>query len=179
MEITFKVGDKIIRSGQVFRIFKIEKNKSGEEVIYFKPVFSDHNNGDLICSIPVKNFDMTTLRRPLEAKEIMTIKRKLAKFDNLEYPTDVNTVKDMLKLNNPKKTAKAIKSLWIEKLNEDKPLSRSKKEAIDLAMCKFVEEMAFVLDDSLEKMAASIEKSLNRGAKAYLADNPNLFSPQV
>ena len=60
----YKVGDKIVNFGQVYRVFKIQK-----EIMYYRPYFKRGENQDgIICSVPMKNIKLTQIRRPASKK---------------------------------------------------------------------------------------------------------------
>ena len=84
----FKVGDKIVEFGQVFRIYKIEKirdsNGELERAIFFRHYYQRRNIATLVCSIPIKNVEKTKMRKPISQKEFRLLIKKLKKKRKIE-----------------------------------------------------------------------------------------------
>ena len=61
-DASFKTGDMVVRFGEVCKIIKIEKRKNNignvEEILYYKPYFSDSQTSELTYSISVKNLSL-------------------------------------------------------------------------------------------------------------------------
>lgn len=162
----FKIGDKIIRSGRVYRIFKIKNKKNGEgkkqKIVFFRPYFKKRKNGSLICSLPVANIDKESIRRPISKKELRQLLKKLSQKLKLKTKVEVSRVKDVLKKSDPHKAAKFLKCLWIEKSDESINLTKSKQEVLKLLIRYLVEEIALVGNISLAKARNKIKTSLER-----------------
>ena len=164
--MTFKVGDKIVHSGQVYRIFKIKKQKrtkdKEEKIIFFRPHLKTRKNRTLICSIPINNIDKTDIRRPISKKELRALLKKLSKKSDIKKPINLIQARGVLGLNDIYETAQVLKSLWIEKNDESVNFSESRKNVFTLLMKQLVEEVAFVSGISLVKATGEIKAALKR-----------------
>ena len=163
-DINFKVGDKIVDSGQVFRIFKIKKQKNDdgelERVVYFKPYYPNTKNSGVICSIPLKNIEKTEIRKPLSTDEVKRLFRKLKKRKKFEENTDINKTKELLKGNDPVTNVDLIRILWIEKKHNAEYFSKNKRDVYNLAIDRFAQEFALVKGLSLEKAKERVHLAL-------------------
>lgn len=166
---SFKVGDKIVDFGQVYRIFKIKKQKNAkgkeEEVIFFRPYFKTKQNRTLICSIPVNNIDKTKIRRPISKKELRKLLKELSQKSDIETPINVSRAREILNLNDPYKTVQILKSLWIEKNDESTNFTKTRESVFGLSMKRLVEEVALVNNVSIEKAKRQIKQTLEKGTK--------------
>ena len=163
-KINFKVGDKIVDSGQVSRIFKIKKQKNDdgelERVVYFKPYYPNTKNSGVICSIPLKNIEKTEIRKPLSTDEVKRLFRKLKKRKKFEENTDINKTKELLKGNDPVTNVDLIRILWIEKKHNAEYFSKNKRDVYNLAIDRFAQEFALVKGLSLEKAKERVHLAL-------------------
>lgn len=164
---TFKVGDKIIDFGHVYRIFKI-KNKKGKDgdkkkFIFFRPYFKKKEDKGLVFSIPVINLDKANIRRPLSEKKLKKVFKKLSGKLKTTKALNISKAQDRLNLNNPFKTARILKRLWADKKDKSTNFTRSKRKTFDLAMKRMIEEVALVKDISLRKARDKIKAALEKG----------------
>ena len=160
----YKVGDKIVELGQVFRIFKIkeEKNDDGElgRVIFFKPYYKTEDIRSITCSIPEKNIEKTFIRRPITREELKDLVVLLKKSRRDETEIDVNKAKTLLKTNDPADAVKLIYILQKEKKREKENFSKSKKGIFKEAIELLVQEFALVDKISLDKAREKIHSAL-------------------
>ncbi|MBL7150625.1 hypothetical protein ISS86_01700 [Candidatus Microgenomates bacterium] len=166
--MTFKVGDKIVRLGQLYRIFRIKKQKTKgkeERTIFFKAHFRTKQNRTLTYSIPIKNIGKTTIRRPISKKKLKILLKKFSKKIDIKKPVILAQVRGILDLNDISETARILKSLWIEKNDESKNFSKSKEDVFILSMKQLVEEAAFVGEISLIRAGEKIKAGLKGGTK--------------
>ena len=161
---TYKVGDKIVDYGQVFRIFKIKKQKNEdgelERVVYFKPYYPDSKNSGVICSIPFKNIEKTEIREPLSADEVKSLFRKLKRRKKFEESTDISKTKELLRSNDPGSNVDLIRILWIEKKHKAEYFSKNKRDVFNLAIDRFAQEFALVKGLSIEKARERVHLAL-------------------
>lgn len=154
---TYRVGDKVICGGYLYRIFKVD---SEEAVIFFRPYFKENKNSSTVRKIPVQNLAMTNMREPAtteEAKEILTL---LSDSKSTKFFADLNEAKEILVQNSLVGTVHVIKWLWTDKQDEEKGLTLSKKRVWDMASERLIEEIAYVHDVSLEEAESIILKHL-------------------
>lgn len=161
----YRVGDKIVELGQVYRIFKIEEIKTNR-TLFYKPLFPSSHNDTLICSIPEDNLVDTNLRRPIDKKRARKLLRSLKDDVGDFILSDVNQAKEMLTLNDPAKCVIVLKHLWLDKIDETVNFTKSKKDTFELAMNRLVQEIAVALDLSVTKAMEKIVKYLEKGASA-------------
>jgi len=163
-----KVGDKIVRLGRVYKIFKSEKRKKGkswEKIIFFKPFFKRQGRRTLVCSIPAKNIEKTGIRRLFTKKKLQKILTELGKKSTVKTSLGVAQAKKILKENNPYKTARVLKYFWLDKHDESTNFTKSRKDVFKMAMRRLVEEVAFVKSISLTKAKKKIRKTLEKALK--------------
>lgn len=159
-----KVGDALVDFGQVCKIFKIKKRKSiegkEEKVIFFKPYYKTSINGGLTYSILRKNLKKTKIRKPISKKELKRLFKKLSKRESGKKFIKAIKVKEVLNLNDPKKIVLILKNLWLEKNDQSKNFTITKRGVFNLTTERLVEEVAFVGNMSLEKAREKIKKAL-------------------
>lgn len=164
MNNSYKVGDKIIESGQVYRIFKIKKQKNSEgkleKIVYFNPHYKTAQNTSVICSIPALNIEKTGIRKPISKNRLERLMQNLTSKKTVEKFSDINKAKMLLKSNDPADTVKLLITLWREKNKETENFSKSKRIIFDLAMENLVQELALVEGVSLEKAREEINLAL-------------------
>jgi RNA polymerase-interacting CarD/CdnL/TRCF family regulator len=164
----FKVGDRIVEAGRVFRIFKVRNEKNGEgkvdKVIYFKPQFKKNNNS-LTCSIPVKNATEARIRKPITKKEFKEIMKTLSKKTRVRGKVNTSSLKDRLNKNNAKITAQVLKKLWVDKNNENTSFSPTKKRVYKKALRNLSEELAWLnkikVKTAKDKIKSRLEKAIS------------------
>lgn len=165
----FKVGDKIVDFGQVYRIFKIKKQKKvkgkKEKVVFFRPYFKTRRNRTLVCSIPVDNITKAKIRRPISKKKLKQLLKELSQKTNIENPINTTRLREKLFLNDAYKTVQVLKTLWADQKNESTSLTKRRKDMFSLAIKRLVEEVAFVNGVSLEKARKQIKTALAKGLK--------------
>lgn len=158
IEKTYKVGDKVICGGYLYRIFKVDLE---EAVIFFKPYFKENKNSSTVRRIPVQNLGKTNMREPMtkeQAKEVIDLLREKA-FKNVFV--DLNEAKDVLVKNDLHGTVKVLKWLWRDKQNEEiTGFTLSKKRVWDVATERLSEEIAYVHNTTLDKAQEMILKYL-------------------
>jgi len=162
----FKVGDKIFHSGQVYRIFKIKRQKikgKEEKIIFFRPHLRTRQNRTLVCSLPVNNIDKTNIRRLISKKELRPLLKKLSKKSDIRKPINLVQARGVLSLNDIYETARILKSLWIEKNDKSANFTESRKNVFRLLMKQLVEEVAFVNGTSLSLAGEKIKTALEKG----------------
>lgn len=164
MKKKYKVGDKIVEIGQVFRIFKIKREKNGEgeyeRVIYFKPYYNTKYATDLVCSIPEKNIDKTHIRKPISRGELKVLFQKLKKRKRIADFPSITKTKENLKSADLSDTINVLKILYREKKKKPESFTKSKKEVLNSALDKVVQEFALVSGASLEKARKKINLAL-------------------
>ncbi len=166
----FKVGDKIVRFGKVFEIFKIEKEENpetGEEedFIYFEPAYESQANQTLKCSIPVSNLELTNIRRPLSEDEVDKLLDYLKSKIEMEGRFNTRSAKETIKSNEPRKIAEILKELAIVRRDPDTNFTYTKKRLFRKALKRLQEEVALVKDMSLQEAQDMILKILIEQAK--------------
>lgn len=161
---TYKVGDKIVDYGQVFRIFKIKKQKNDtgelERVIYFRPFYQGAKNSGVVCSIPLKNLELAEIRDPLSVKEIKLLFVKLKKRKrNIEY-SDIGETKELFKRYDPESDIMLIRTLWKEQQDKSESFSKNKRDIFHSVVERFSQEFALVNGLSLEKAKEKVYLAL-------------------
>ena len=159
----FKVGDKIINFGQVFRIFKIEEKKIEgrlENILHFKPYYKGTDNTGLVCSIPKRNISQTNIREPISMDRFSELLGLLSKRSNKEAPSSVNDAKEVLNSNDPEQVVDILRALWKVKKRKSDEFTKGKKDALELALKRLIEEFALVGDTTLDEAEVAIRETL-------------------
>ena len=156
----YKVGDKIIESGRVFRIFKIEKakrqNGEVEKVVHFKPYVKYNKASTLVCSIPYKNIQTACIRKPVSKQKLRKLTRKLTEMKGVQKFPDLNKAKLLLKSSRLEDAVSVIRKLWKEANGKTEILPKSKRDILGSAIDKLTQELALVENISLLKAADKI-----------------------
>ena len=164
-KLKYKVGDKIIESGQVYRIFKIESGKRHngdvEKIVHFKPYAKYNKNSTLVCSIPYKNIDTAFIRRPVSKQKIKTLTQKLSEIKNVRKFTNLNEAKLLLKSPDLSDTIDVVRKLWKEAESKTESLPKSKRDIMGSAISKITQELALVENISLAKADSKIDSLLH------------------
>jgi len=152
----FKVGDKIVRFGKVFEIFKTSKEENidtgeVEEMIHFKPAYETNANQTLICCIAVSNLDLTNIRRPLTEAEVDKLLDYLKSKIEMKSRFNTRSAKETIKSNEPEKIALILKKLAIVRRDPDTNFTYTKKRLFRRALKRLQEEVALVKGLSLEE----------------------------
>jgi len=165
-EKKYKVGDKIVDFGRVYRIFKVDNSREDEDkIIHFRPYFKTKKDGGMTCSIPVKNLDKTNIRRPINKDRMKEILDQLStKASDRISLVETSDAKEVLGINKATKTAITLKELWAEKQDETKNFTRSKEMAFKHLIERLSEEIAFAGNTSLEKAETKIRSALKKAA---------------
>jgi RNA polymerase-interacting CarD/CdnL/TRCF family regulator len=163
----FKVGDKIVDYGQVYRIFKIKEdrvfNGKKEDCIFYKPYFKADKSQSLVCSIPENNIEEANLRKPVSKKKINEVLKILSKKPNGEIKITLKEAEACFKENDPVETARLLRLLWLEKQDEEKKgLATRKKMMYQNAMRSLVEEISVVQKIGLKKARKKIRRRLKK-----------------
>jgi len=164
-----KVGDKIVRFGRVFEIFKIaqeENPDTGEKemMMYFKPVYESQANRTLICAIPLSNLDLTNIRLPMCEDECDKLLSLLDSVYEMKGRFNTRLAKDVLKSNEPEKIALMLKKLAIVKRDPDVNFTYTKKTVFRQGLKRLQEEVALVKGISLEEARKTLIKLLKSQA---------------
>ncbi len=178
---SLKVGDKIIRFGKVYEIFKLveEKNPETEElekVIYFKPVYESRESQTLICSIALSNLELTDIRRPLTGEEVDELLDFLKSKIKMKNRFNTRSAKELIRSNERKEIAMILKKLAIGKRDTDINFTYTKKRLFKSALKKLQEEVALVKGVSTKEAQEMIIEILkHQAAKSFiLSDDEDL-----
>ena len=162
-----KVGDELVEYGKVYKVYKIADkemyNGKIEKHVFFKPLFETSENHTLSCSVPLRNVKLANIRRPWGKKKINRIITILTREFEGEYePIDVNEAKDILKLNNPSKSARVLRNIWVELNDDELNTTKSRKDVFELSIKTLAQEVAFAYNLTLEKAEAKLTRALKK-----------------
>lgn len=153
---TFKVGDYVIDSDQIYSIFKIDLD---EDRLFYKPVFKSTAT-ELICSLPLKNAPMVGLRPLLTSKLVNTVFANLKKKQVFDDQLDLKTARELLYENDLSKTTSVIKNLWYQKQQDPTTFVKSLQEIFDEALDHLTAEISFVTKSDSQEVRAHIFRLL-------------------
>ncbi len=153
-QMDFKVGDQLVRFSSLYTVTDIKerKKKTGTEtILYFEPFYKNQRNETLICSIPLNNISLTSIRRPLSKKQLKELYNDLASREVERVSLKQNDLTKRLNDNDPAESVKILKNLWIENQDQNKTVAPTKRYLFSLALKKFAQEVAFVESVALEE----------------------------
>jgi len=155
-----KIGDIIIRFGQVYKVFKTEK-KDDTKIIFYKKFFENPGRAPSIFSIPQDSIGNTKIRGLIGKKDLGSLLGAELKAFEVDLEMNINTIKAILNTDDPMEIMKIMKNLATErKTNEKFPFS--KKEVYGTLLKRFASEVAYVYKTTPEKGQEIIEEALDR-----------------
>lgn len=160
----FKLGSKLIEKGKAYKVFKVKKERVGEKtetVIYFRPLFQTSINESLICSIPEGSLANTDIRKPTSVMEVKLLLKSLSKRLKKKRDLDVVKAKSALELNDIYAAAKVLKRYWKEKKESGVNFSTTKKDILNIAANRVIEEVALAIGLSLDEARKKITSALD------------------
>ena len=155
----FRVGSKLIKFGQVYRVFKFDKHQN---IIHFSPYYKNKRTKTIICSIPLSSLEKARIRKPLSQKEIKKLLKFLSSDKDLKSTGSIIQAREKLSLNDPWETANLLRFLWRDKKSLDINYTKSRQDLFKAAMRRLVEEVAFVQHLAVKEARLKIKKSLNK-----------------
>jgi RNA polymerase-interacting CarD/CdnL/TRCF family regulator len=164
-----KKGDYIVRFGVVHQISKIENitNSEGkkDKILYFEPKYKNRRNDTLRLSIPLSSLDKTTIRLPFSKTEMREELKFLRQSDFQRIPFNGLQVKRIISTNQLRDLSRVLKTLWEEKRDETRNFTISKRNTFKMVIQRFQQEVAFVLNLSLDEALEKITSALDTGWK--------------
>jgi RNA polymerase-interacting CarD/CdnL/TRCF family regulator len=179
-DTNFEVGDKIVRFGRVFEVFKIteEEKEEGktddsdskqseprEEIIHFRPMYETQANKSLVCAIPVSNIEKTSMRRPMSKEDIEELMELMD--EKVEDPLkrfNTRQAKEVMKSNNPKKILLVMKRLAVVRRDPDTNFTYTKKRLFRQGLGRLQEELALVEDLEIDEAREMLKRLLKKQA---------------
>ncbi|HLA03650.1 hypothetical protein A3D84_03290 [Candidatus Woesebacteria bacterium RIFCSPHIGHO2_02_FULL_42_20] len=158
-----KIGSKLVEGGKVYTVYKIEEKTidgAPRRIICYKPHFSDYTNDTVVCSLPEDNLQEANIRRPISLTELENIIRNLSSGPQREE-LDVVEAKVTLGGNDIYESVEILKIYWREKNKNEEGFTKAKKDILNLALEKIVEEVALIQKTSLEAARTAITKALS------------------
>lgn len=167
LNINYKRGDKIVENGRVYFIFKTEQIRSegkSESVVHYRPFFVNSTNRSILGSIPEKNIETSNIRRPASKGDIGKILQYLSEKTDQDLTTDdLAVLNDMLKLNSSYEYARVLKKCLSKLKSAGEKFSLDKKGIIYQTVGLMLEEIALVMNISLDKA----HEEITTAAKSY------------
>jgi RNA polymerase-interacting CarD/CdnL/TRCF family regulator len=159
-------GDKIVDLGRVYRIFKVKKRRGAkgalEKVLHYRPYFKTDKNKDVVCTIPLKNIKLANIRKPISQRQLGKIFQMLSAKPNGKKAVKAVKLKSEINLNDPFKTARALKKLWLDKVDQSTSFTLAKKRVYKAAVRRLTEEVAFVGRSTPAKAKEKIFRRLEK-----------------
>jgi RNA polymerase-interacting CarD/CdnL/TRCF family regulator len=162
----WKKHDYLIEHGQVFQITNIKDQVTDkgqpQKIVQYHTYFSSQPNDRLTCTIPLNNFKLTNIRKPITLSQAKDLFLHL----NDETESGVNDetdIEEILQANDPVQITKVIKYLWQIKQDHEQPFSQTKERLYSLGLSKIEQELALVFDisvtDARKKLLSHLKKS--------------------
>jgi len=151
-----KIGDVIIRFGQVYKVFKIE-NKT----LFYQKYFEGTKQSASILSIPQSAIDKTKIRLPIAKKELDDLLGPKLQTLKVDLTISLNAIKSILNTDEPEEVMRILKMLTLMR-DEHGKLPFSKREIFDTLEKRFQSEVAYVYGVDEKKAKEIIELSLTK-----------------
>lgn len=155
-----KVGDVIIRFGQVYKVFKVEK-KDDKDMVSYQKVFTPPNRNPSIFTIPQESVEKTNMRKALTKKELDNLLKKELLEMEVDTSASLNTLKAVRNTDDPTEVVKTLKLLTVLR-HEAEKLPFSKKEVYNSLLKRLGSEVAYVYDVDQDEAKLVIEKALKK-----------------
>lgn len=149
-----KIGDVIIRFGQVYKVFKIEN-----ATLYYQKFFEGLKQAASILSIPQAAIEKTKIRLPIEKKELDALLGEELQNLKVDLTISLNAIKSILNTDEPKEVMRVLKMLTLMR-DENGKLPFSKREIYDTLLKRFSSEVAFVYQVDEKEAKRLIEEAL-------------------
>lgn len=154
-----KIGDVIIRFGQVYRVFKIEN-----ATVFYHRFLESLKQATSIFSIPQQSIDKTKIRIPIEKRELDELLDKGLKDIKVDLTLSLNAIKAFLNTDDPVQVVQILKTLTLMR-DENGKLPFSKREVFDTLLKRFSGEVAFVYGVDEKKAKEMVESALHEATK--------------
>lgn len=154
-----KIGDIIIRFGQVYKVFKIEN-----ATIFYHKFLETFKQATSIFSIPQGSIDKTKIRVPIEKEELNTLLTTGLHDLKVDVTMSLNAIKGYLNTDDPVEVMRMLKMLTLMRDDNGK-LPFSKREVYDTLVKRFSSEVAFVYSIDEKEAKLKIEESLAKLVK--------------
>lgn len=149
-----KIGDIIIRFGQVYKVFKIEN-----ATVFYHRVLETIKQATSVLSIPQQSIDKTKIRIPISKKELDSLLGPELKEMKVDLTISLNALKSFLNTDSPIEVMRILKTLTLMR-DENRKLPFSKREVFDTLVKRFTSEVAFVYGVDEKKAKEIIETAL-------------------
>ncbi|MDD2483031.1 MAG: hypothetical protein PHE32_00370 [Candidatus Shapirobacteria bacterium] len=156
----YHIGSIIIDFDQINIITKIEN-----DCVFYKPI--NNENDHCINSIPLNNLSLAHLRSPMTKPEVKSLLENLHYEQAIELPfngsnriNNGNFLKDIIYLNNPKRTARVL--IYLNKIKTESTLSSNDETIYNKALDHLSEEISLVNKISLDSAKSKILNAIKR-----------------
>lgn len=154
-----KIGDVIIRFGQVYKVFKIEN-----ATVFYHRFLESLKQATSIFSIPQQSIEKTKIRIPIEKKELDELLDKGLKDLKVDLTLSLNAIKAYLNTDDPIQVVQILKTLTLMR-DENGKLPFSKREVFDTLLKRFSSEVAFVYGVDEKQAKEMVESALHEATK--------------
>jgi len=151
-----KIGDIIIRFGQVYKVFKIEK-----ATVFYHKFLESFKQATSIFSIPQDSIEKTKIRVPIEKSKLEQLLTTDLEDLKVDLAMSLNAIKGYLNTDDPVEVMRMLKMLTLMR-DENGKLPFSKKEVYDTMVKRFSSEVAFVYGIDEKEAKQKIEDALGR-----------------
>lgn len=153
-----KVGDKFVEGGRVYRVHKVSV-ADDVRLLHYRPYFKDSHIPQIECSIPECNIVEANIRIPVSEEEIDFIFEDFSKRGSGTESLDTIKEKSTLLCNDIFVSAKILKIYWTAQ-KKDENFNKSKRDVLELAFEKVIEEIALVRGTTLIEARETIKSTL-------------------
>ncbi|MCL4208680.1 hypothetical protein KJZ63_03560 [Patescibacteria group bacterium] len=151
-----KIGDIIIRFGQVYKVFKIEN-----ATVFYHKFLESLKQATSIFSIPQDSIEKTKIRVPIEKSKLDKLLTSDLEDLKVDLTMSLNAIKGYLNTDDPVEVMRMLKMLTLMR-DENGKLPFSKREVYDTLVKRFSSEVAFVYGIDEKEAKQKIETALGR-----------------
>lgn len=149
-----KIGDIIIRFGQVYKVFKIEN-----ATVFYHKFLESLKQATSIFSIPQDSIEKTKIRVPIEKAKLEKLLTTDLEDLKVDLTMSLNAIKNYLNTDDPVEVMRMLKMLTLMR-DENGKLPFSKREVFDTLTKRFSSEVAFVYGIEEKEAKLKIEEAL-------------------
>lgn len=154
---TYRVGDYIIDSDQIFIVSKIESKR-----LHYKPTKAEGRYQSVTGSIPIENVTSSGFRQLLAPRDFNTFITQLSLAKAGPEPIDPKIFKELLCQNDPFKIIPLLKQLWVHKNNPLVNFSGSNRDTLENILRHLTDEFSLITHKSPESVRTRIINAMSK-----------------
>ena len=168
----FKVGDTLLKNGQLFNVDKLVKTSKGDEektIVVYTPKFPQLRHRTLQCKIDLEMVEKVGMRLPISKSEL---KEEMSSISEIDFEEELPGGKgDISKdLNDFHKMFTLLVRLWHKRQVDQKELPYSKRQLFDFISTNLTQELAVIWGSTPEKAEVKLENHLKKNVEVIIPE---------